>query len=230
MNVKWQTDFAGNDSAYVLLASLSGVIGGVLIETISYLAAAGDAGKLVQFNSSSAVTYTLLAVPSSTQWFVVVKNIGTGVLTILRNTTTIDGKSSNLTLSQGDAVVIYTDGTNYQTGSPRTISIGVFSPGVGTAAQVLLYLSLDRASTFPASAPNAYGVGKVAATASTTFTFLKNAVSFATANFAGTATVATWTQASDAVFAPGDILEIDGPLLSDATLANIGFTLQGYRF
>jgi hypothetical protein len=74
-----------------------------------------------------------------------------------------------------------------------------------------------------------YAVASVAATASTTYTLKKNGVAFATAVFAIAGTVGTWTQASDATFVPGDLLEIDGPATADATLANVGITLVGYR-
>lgn len=222
-NVKWQSDGGGNDSAYVLL-------GGVLKKTSSYNAAAGDSGALVQFNAASAANYVLLATAPAAGWFVIVKNVNVGVVTVTYNTNTIDGKSANLSLSQGDSVAIYSDGTHYYTGLPRPQSIGVFIPGVGTNNQVALYVKMDRATIFPASAPNSYAVAKAAATGSTTYTLSKNGSSFATVVWSGAGTVGAWTQASDAVFAPGDILEIDGPATADATLANIGITLQGYRF
>lgn len=227
-NVKWQQDGSGNISAYVPFASLPPA--SVLVKTGNYNAAAGDSGALIQFNSASAVSYTLLASAPAQGWFVQVKNINTGVLTIANNTNTIDGKSSSLTLSQGDSVTIFSDGSAYHTGQPRPFGIGVFAPGVGSNAQVLLYIKLDRATIFPASAPNSYAVANTAATGSTTYTFKKNGSSFATVVFSASGTTGAWTQASDATFAPGDILELDGPATADATLANVGITLQGYRF
>jgi hypothetical protein len=113
---------------------------------------------------------------------------------------------------------------------PRPLGVSVFSPGAGSNAQVLFYGKLDRACIFPASAPNSYAVANTAATGSTTFTLKKNGSSFATVVFSAAGTTGAWTQASDAVFAPGDTLEIDGPATADGTLANVGITLQGYRF
>ena len=109
------------------------------------------------------------------------------------------------------------------------IAVGVFIPGVGSNAQVCLYLALTVGVKFPAGAANSYAKASVAATGSTTYTFKKNGGAFATVAFAGAGTTGTWTQASDSTFAAGDILEVDGPATADATLANIGFTLYGAR-
>jgi hypothetical protein len=205
-------------------------LGGTNVQTGNYSIVSGDTGKAVILNSASAATFTLLNPPPSSTFVVFIYNMGTGVLTVSRNSLTINGRSHDLTLDQGDAAFVFTDGTNYYTVAARIMSLGVFMPGTGSNNQVLLYLALDRACVFPASAPNAQAVASVAATGSTTYTFKKNGTSFATVNFAASATSGTWTQAADAIFAPGDILEIDGPATADTTLANMGLTLQGYRF
>lgn len=225
-NVKWQTDGSGNNSAYA-----PGVIApSTITKTTTYPIAAGDSGALIIANGASAFTITLLGTAPTAGTFYVFKNINVGVLTISRNSLTIDGLSQDLKLAQGDSVLVMSDGSNYKTGYPRPVSIAIFAPGVGSNGQVLAYFKMDRTATFPASAPNSYGVASAAATGSTTFTFKKNGSSFATAVFSGGGTTAAWTQASDALFAAGDIFEIDGPATADATLANIGLTLQGYRF
>lgn len=113
--------------------------------------------------------------------------------------------------------------------SSKPFDVAVFAPGVGTNNQILLRIKLARAVTFPAGASLSQATAGTAATGSTTFTFKKNGSSFATVNFAASGTSGTWTQASDAVFAAGDTLEIDGPATADATLADIGFTLAGVR-
>ena len=112
---------------------------------------------------------------------------------------------------------------------PLSYDIGVFNPGVGAAAQIVLRLPMVRACTFPSGAANSVGKAGTAATASTTFTYKKNGTAFATAVFAAAGSTATWTQASAAVFAAGDVLEIDGPGTADATLADFGLTLYGVR-
>lgn len=205
-------------------------IGGVSVKTADYLILAGDSGVLLVLNSATAHTFTLPSpVPSST-WFVIIRNENTGVLTVARNTRTIDAKSSDLNLSQGDAVMVFADGTNYEIGAPRPYDMAVFTPGLGSNAQILARFNMVRTVVFPASAPNSQGAASATATASATYTFKKNGSSFATVNFAMASAVGIFTQASDAVFAPGDLFEIDGPGTADATLANVGFTLQGYRF
>lgn len=224
------TKFLDGTGAYSTPAGTGTQIGGVSRKTTDYTAVSGDSGTLIEYDSSAAHTLTLPAATPTATWFIVVKNINTGVLAIARNGLTIDGKSSNLSLTQGDSVMVFSDGSNYVSCQPRPLSVGVFSPGIGSNSQVLLYIKMDRACIFPASAPNSFGIASVAATGSTTFTLKKNGSSFATAVFSASGTTAAWTQASDAVFAPGDILEVDGPATADATLANIGITLQGYRF
>ena len=223
-------------SGGITISSSSGTTtGGVTPETGDYTASGTDNATLLSFNSSSAHTLTLPASPPSSTWFIFVKNIGTGVLTVARNGLNIDSKASNLTLHQGDAAIIFntTSGSPataaWYTGAARPISIAVFNSGIGSNGQVLLYIKLDRACVFPASAPNSFGVASIAATGSTTFTLKKNGTSFATVVFSSSGTTGSWTQAADATFAAGDILEIDGPATADATLANIGITLQGYR-
>lgn len=205
-------------------------LGGDLRKITSYVAQSSDAGQLITFDTASAATYTLPAVPFSSTWFVMVKNVNTGAVTVNPSGATMDGRSQNVTLYQGDFIIITTNSVSYFSGAARTLSIGVFAPGVGSNAQVLLYLQMDRPCVFPASAPNSRATANTAATGSTTYTLKKNGVSFATVLFSASGTVGAWTQASDATFGAGDTLEIDGPVTADATLANVGITLQGYRF
>jgi hypothetical protein len=95
-----------------------------VVKTANYTATIADLGKLIVFNSSSAVTLTLpssiplnvLPTPTTeTRWKIAVQNIGAGVLTISRNGLTIDGAAANLTLSQATGLEIFTDGSNYFT-------------------------------------------------------------------------------------------------------------------
>jgi hypothetical protein len=226
-NVKWQTSGTGNDSAYVPF----GPSGGVLIKTADYNIAAADSGKLIQMNSSSAHTITLLGTaPAATVWWLI-KNINTGTLTVARNGLTIDGKSTDMKLWQGDSVIVFSDSTNYETGLPRTFDIGAFAPGLGTNSQVLLRVIPTRTCIFPANAPNSTGTASANATADTTFTLAKNGSSFATIKFNSGGVTYTWTQASDASFnGTTDVFSITGPATADATLADVGILLQGYRF
>ena len=219
----------GADITVGTISSSDVVLASPVVKTSSYNFAIGDSGSLFILNTSSASTFTLLGT-APTNWFVFIKNLGTGILTVARNSLTIDGKSQNLTLLQSDGCIVTSDGSNYWTGQPRPVSLAVFMPGTGSNGQILFYNKLDRPTVFPANAPNSFGVAKAAATGSTTFTFKQNGSSFATAVFSVSGTTASFTQASDATFAVGDILEIDGPGTADSTLANMGLTLQGYRF
>lgn len=107
--------------------------------------------------------------------------------------------------------------------------VPVFAPGLGVNNQKLTRLAMVRNITFPASATNSYAVASANAYANTTFTFKKNGTSFATCQYSAGTAVGVFTQASDANFAPGDLLEIDGPATADATLADVGITLYGFR-
>lgn len=124
-----------------------------------------------------------------------------------------------------------TDGAGNDSASFTTpYDVRIFNAGVGTNNQELLFLIPCRALKFPAGAAGSTSKSKTAATASTTYTFLKNGVSFATLVFGIGATTGTWTQASDATFnGTSDILEVTGPATADATLASFGFMLQGIR-
>lgn len=101
--------------------------GGVDEQTASYLAVAGDNGKLIVFNAPSSPlinpTLTLPATPPSPQWNIFVENIGLGTLTISPNGLNLDGSASNLTpIATNQGVYISTDGTNYF--SERGLSSG----------------------------------------------------------------------------------------------------------
>lgn len=102
-----------------------------------------------------------------------------------------------------------------------------FAPGLGTANQKLLRIPLIQAVKFLAGAANSRATASVAATGSTTFTLSKNGTPFATVNFATSSATGVWTQAADSTFAIGDVLEVDGPALPDASLADVGINLAG---
>jgi hypothetical protein len=107
--------------------------------------------------------------------------------------------------------------------------VPVFAPGVGSNNQKLLRIKLTRAVKFPAGAANSYATASAASTGAPVFSFSKNGgAAFATVTYTASAT-GVWAQASDATFAAGDLLEVDGPATADGTLADVGITLFGYR-
>ena len=108
-------------------------LGQAAIETGNVtLSGNGNAGKLLSFNSSSAQTLMLQSTPAFSSWVIFVQCTGTGGLTINPNGLDIDGSGSSLVLTQGQGVIIFTDGTNYFT--VRGIG-GSTSPG-GSSPQV----------------------------------------------------------------------------------------------
>lgn len=127
-----------------------------------------------------------------------------------------------------------TDGSGndsaYVLGTLLTVPVGFYNFGVGQNNDVYFYGIYPIALVFPASATGATAKALTAATGSTTFTFKKNTVAFATCVFSGAGTTGAYTQASPATFnGTSDILEIDGPATADATLATFSLILLGAR-
>jgi hypothetical protein len=69
----------------------------------------------------------------------------------------------------------------------------------------------------------------IAATGEAVFSIKKNGAEFATITIAAAGTTATFTNAADAVFAAGDVLELFAPTPRDDTLSGIAITLVGFR-
>lgn len=103
--------------------------GGVNSQTISYAAVAGDSGKIISMNGVSLTLTLPNPVPSAT-WAIFVENLAATNLTVSRNSLTIDGVASNLTITTNQGTFISSDGANYRTsrGNPT-----VAFPLVGTA-------------------------------------------------------------------------------------------------
>jgi hypothetical protein len=120
-------------AAGILTISASAAGGGVNAQTGNYTAVAGDSGKLISFNSGSAVALLLPSSPPSATWWIAVQDIGAGVLTVNRNSLDIDGAASNVTVNQNQGLLIFTDGTNYFT--MRGLGSG---GGSGTVTSVAL--------------------------------------------------------------------------------------------
>lgn len=102
-------------------------------------------------------------------------------------------------------------------------------PGMPAASAVLFRCPLARAVTFPPTMAGSQGVAGTAATAATIFRLRRNGTQFGTMRFAAGAKVATFTSASGAAFAVGDVLTITAPTTADATLADVAGTLVGLR-
>ncbi len=133
-------------------------MGYVNSQTASYAALAADTGRLLSFNSSSAMTLTLpnpVPAPpagiSETGWFIFVENIGTGTLTISHNSLTIDGVAADITLGQNQGVGIFADPTgNYETwhGVNSIAMPGIFTvTGPNGSGLITIGLATETANT-----------------------------------------------------------------------------------
>jgi len=112
----------------------------------TYTFVAGDGGKFVTFSNASAVGVVLPQATGSfgSGWYVRVRNLGTGAVTITPATSTIDG-SANVVLQTGQGLLIASDGTNYQTwrgygwqsssGASHQFATGISALGVVSYAQ-----------------------------------------------------------------------------------------------
>jgi hypothetical protein len=90
-------------------------VGGVINNPGNYTPLLGDDGRLIFYSSSSNQTLTLPNPPFNNGWWILVQNVGSGVLTVSRNGLNINGQGFNATLNQNQGALFFTDGTNYFT-------------------------------------------------------------------------------------------------------------------
>lgn len=107
--------------------------------------------------------------------------------------------------------------------------IGGGCPGKPAISQKVLIFKCTQAFTLAAGLTNSQAFAGTAAAGSSVFTIEKNGVALTggTLTWAATGTVPTLALTSQASFAVGDRLTITAPGTQDATLADIGITLQG---
>ena len=98
------------------------------------------------------------------------------------------------------------------------------SPG---ASQVIERFIFATPANFPAGLTGSYGTAGTAATAAASFAIDKNGSTVGMMDFAASATSATFAMGTATSFAGGDVLTITAPVLPDATLANLAWTLTG---
>jgi hypothetical protein len=109
--------------------------------------------------------------------------------------------------------------------APSYVS-GSFAGAPG-ASQVIERYIFATPVAFPAGLTGSYGTAGAAATAAASFAVAKNGTGVGTMDFAIGATSATFTMTTATSFAGGDVLTITAPVLPDATLANLAWTLTG---
>lgn len=89
--------------------------------TTSEALATTDQNKLVTFSNASAVAATIAQAGSGTffsGWAVSLRNLGAGTVTLTPATSTVDG-AATVTLTSGQGLDLYSDGTNYFTQSGK---------------------------------------------------------------------------------------------------------------
>jgi hypothetical protein len=218
-----------NDAINLLDEAMNSLLA-VTMTDADYTFSSGASLEAAAFVMSGTLTAARNVIVPNNAKFMVFENSTTGGFPITVKT----AAGTGIAVANGSGyALLYCNGTNVSavgtaaSGGPFDVS--VFAPGVGTASQKLARIPFARAVVFPAGAALSVAKASANATASTTFTLTKNGTAFATVNFATGAAVGTWTQASVANFAAGDVLEIDGPGTADATLADVGITLSGTR-
>ena len=156
------TRFLREDATFAIPPRL----GGESSKSADYTLVSGDANTLVALSTGSH-TFTLPASPPSAVWTVFIENYGTGVLTVSRNGLTIDGAAANLSLTQNQGVVIFTDGSNYFTERGMASGGGSSIGGVAVKTSNYTAVSGDNGTeivfnsgsaitfTLPASPPSA---------------------------------------------------------------------------
>lgn len=143
-------------------------------QTNSYTLLASDAGKLVTVNGTSK-TATLPNPPPSAAWYAWIQNLNSTALTISRNSLTINGGTSNITLQQYQRVKVEASGANYNaevpiiagtsiTLTPAANGITVASSGASGRWVVCLdpTKTACRKDDFQASTSTGAGVGEMA--------------------------------------------------------------------
>jgi hypothetical protein len=128
LNVEWQGDVPVPDpnspGTYVRNASACyryPKVGGIQVVIDDYQFSEVDSGFTFIINSSSAVTLTMPAAPpmftspAEGVWFIKIKNIGTGTLTLDPNGMNVDASTSTFTIPQNSGFTVSTDSTDYWT-------------------------------------------------------------------------------------------------------------------
>lgn len=150
---------------------------------------------------------------------------------------TLTAKDEGVTLSAATTSLDFTGSAVVATNVGGAVSVAVagiydvliYIPDTPTNSLLCARLVAVRAFSLPASLTGSVASAATAATGSTTFTLLKNGVSFATCVFSAAGTTGAFTSASGATFAATDVLTVTAPASPDATLANISLSLLGSR-
>ena len=89
-------------------------VGPAVLQTSNYSPVAADSGSLQVFNTSSNSTLALPGTPPSLHWFISVSNVGSGTVTVTPTSPAyLNGSSGTISLTTGQGITIFTDGTDY---------------------------------------------------------------------------------------------------------------------
>lgn len=143
----------------------------------TYTIVFSDCGKLITFSNAISIAVTLPQATGSftTGWTTDIQNLGSGSVTITPTTSTIDGQAS-VTISAGQGLRIFSNGTNYftQRGSsvfPTTLTGDV--TGTGTSSISTSVVQVHGVS-YPAS-PSTNTVPVVTSSNTITYQSIANA-------------------------------------------------------
>lgn len=138
----------------------------------TYTVLNSDQGKLVTFSNASAIAVTLPD-PSGSDfaagWFTSFRNLGAGTVTVTRGTSSTIDAATSFTLTTGQGLDLYSNGTNYftQPGAPRIAAVSGLGTGVATAAAANLSASGGLTTTI-ASGTSALGTSAISSGACAT--------------------------------------------------------------
>lgn len=149
--------------------------------------------------------------------------------------TSVAGGGTTLTLTPGQAALIYQNSNNFiklawwDNKPTAPYNVAAYKPGLPTATEVIFQYVTPTAFTMADELAGSYGYVEVNPTASAAFDVLKNGSSVGTITVS-TLGVFTFTTAGGSVsMAAGDRLTVTAPGTPDATLSGFSVSLAGTR-
>lgn len=138
------------------------------------------------------------------------------------------GAGQGVTLAAGATALVHGDGTDLRViGAPNpTQEITLFSAGTLASDQVLLHQPVTRTLTLPQGLTGSHAIARVAATAQVDLDLQVNSTSVGTISFAAGSAVGSFAAASAVSLVAGDVVTVLAPAVADATLTDLGVTLQ----
>lgn len=111
----------------------------------------------------------------------------------------------------------------------KPYGIVAYSQGKPEPSDILLPHIAAWAAEFPPNLTGSYAVAAVAATSQTDIAINVSGIQVGTMRFNAGSAVGTFLSGAAFSLAQGELLTVVAPLIPDATLSGISFTLAGYR-